>query len=253
MVTVVQMLEAERMALTDTGPNEDQMTENAGRGICQMSLQALGGSRRIHAKNHNAAPLVVVLCGNNKTGSYGLAAARHLSNHGCQVAVCIAGSEKDFINSVASQRKIFLPTGGRVVELVEDLPDSRNTPVDFIIDALLGYQYALRDILSAEDQSKMVSLIDWANKNKAPVLSLDLPSGLNSLPGSKFNNAIVQPKYTLCLGAPKTGLPSRSLTGEVFVADIGIPRMVWKCVGVRNWSASVFGCDYVVGLEYVYA
>jgi len=39
----------------------------------------------------------VILAGNNKTGAYGLATARHLANHGCYVIVCVVGKEKDLL------------------------------------------------------------------------------------------------------------------------------------------------------------
>lgn len=131
----------------ETGPNEDQMIENAGRSASMMALQAIGlfvisliisrllftssktdhislssdsgGPRRIQPNNHNAAPFVVVLVGNNKTGAYGLCAARHLANHGCQVVVCVAAAKENMIKSVAAQLRIFGPTGGRTVEGVE--------------------------------------------------------------------------------------------------------------------------------------
>ena len=39
----------------------------------------------------------MILAGNNKTGTYGLATARHLANHGCHVIVCVVGKEKDLL------------------------------------------------------------------------------------------------------------------------------------------------------------
>ncbi|CAG8685006.1 11885_t:CDS:2, partial [Gigaspora rosea] len=40
-VQPLQMMEVERIAAAETGPNEDQMIENAGRGASMMCLQAL--------------------------------------------------------------------------------------------------------------------------------------------------------------------------------------------------------------------
>ena len=39
----------------------------------------------------------MILAGNNKTGTYGLATARHLANHGCHVIACVVGKEKDLL------------------------------------------------------------------------------------------------------------------------------------------------------------
>ncbi|CAG8525729.1 2990_t:CDS:10, partial [Paraglomus occultum] len=231
-----QMVEAEKIAAIETGPNEDQMIENAGRSAAMMVLQALGGSRRIQPNNHNAAPLVTILVGNNKTGSYGLATARHLANHGCHVVACVVGKEKDLLKNVAYQQKILLSTGGRVVKSVAELPHQFTNPVDLIVDALLGYQFTLRDITDDSDRRLICSLMEWANINKAPVLSLDMPSGVNGATGIPGNAAHhIHPKWTLCLGAPKTGCKSRTVTGELFLADIGIPRICWKKVGIKGW------------------
>ncbi|CAJ0755594.1 17893_t:CDS:10 [Entrophospora sp. SA101] len=239
-VQPTQMAEVERLAAIETGPNEDQMIENAGRGASMMCLQALGGSRRIRPNNHNAAPLVVLLVGNNKTGAYGLATARHLANHGCHVIACVVSKEKDLLKSVALQQKFLLPTGGKVVKTVEDL----------IVDALLGYQLSLHDISNEYDKSLICDLMEWANINKAPVLSLDMPSGVNGNTGYPVNSAHhVRPKWTLCLGAPKNGCRNRSITGELFLADIGIPRVCWKKIGVKGWGMP-WGSEYLIGLEY---
>eukprot|EP00842_Homolaphlyctis_polyrhiza_P002284 jgi/Hompol1/3056/HPOL_000023-RA len=84
--TPQEMLEIERIAVNETGPNDEQMVENGGRGAAMIAMQALGGSRRIQAgMPHNERPFVVILAGNNKTGAYGLATARHLANHECRV------------------------------------------------------------------------------------------------------------------------------------------------------------------------
>ncbi|CAG8745793.1 6064_t:CDS:2, partial [Racocetra persica] len=238
------------MKATETGPNEDQMIENAGRGASMMCLQALGGSRRIQPHNHNAAPLVVILAGNNKTGAYGLATARHLANHGCHVIACVVGKDKDLLKSVSYQQKILYPTGGRSVKTVAELPQQFTNPVDLIVDALLGYQFTLRDIADEHEKLLICELIDWANANKAPILSLDMPSGVNGNTGNPSNPAhCIHPKWTLCLGAPKSGCKSRAVTGELFLTDIGIPRVCWKRIGVKGWGMP-WGSEYLIGLEY---
>ncbi|CAG8743044.1 3691_t:CDS:2, partial [Funneliformis caledonium] len=234
----------------ETGPNDDQMIENGGRGASMMCLQALGGSRRIQPNNHNAAPQVVILAGNNKTGAYGLATARHLANHGCFVIVCVVGKEKDLQKNVTFQQKILRHTGGKIVKTVKDLPQQFTNPVDLIVDALLGYQFTLRDIVDVNDKHLICDLMDWANTNKAPVLSLDMPSGVNGSSGNPVNSAhYIHPKWTLCLGAPKSGCKSRTVTGELFLADIGIPRACWKRIGVKEWGMP-WGSEYLIGLEY---
>ncbi|OZJ05105.1 hypothetical protein BZG36_01401 [Bifiguratus adelaidae] len=250
--TPLQMVEVERICASEIGPNDDQLIENAGRGASLMAIQAVGGPRRIQPQNHNAAPLVVVLAGNNKFGSYGLCTARHLANHGCQVIVCMVGRESEALKSVNYQEKIFGYTGGVVVRNTDDLPDPFTTPVDLIIDAILGYQYSFRDLPDDENNKGLVlDMIEWANSNKAPVLSLDFPSGLNGETGLPHHAPhYMHPKWTLSLGAPKTGCRSRNITGELFLADIGIPKCTWRKVGLKGWGIP-WGSEFVIAVEYV--
>ncbi|KAF9094616.1 enhancer of mRNA decapping [Mortierella sp. AD031] len=251
-VTSAQMQEVERICAADMGLADEQMIENGGRGAAMMCLQALGGSRRIQPNNHNAAPIVVILAGNNRTGAYALCAARHLSNHGCVVLAFVAGSNHEGrLNSmVAHQSRGFLAAGGESIHTIAELPQT-SSPVDLIMDGMLGYQYTVRDIVDSYERETVCDLMDWANDNKAPVLSLDMPSGVNGTTGQGDKTKFcVRPKWTLCLGAPKAGCRSRSTTGELFLTDLGIPRACWKKAGVKGWGMP-WGADFLVGLEYL--
>ncbi|KAF9951966.1 enhancer of mRNA decapping [Mortierella alpina] len=236
-VTSLQMQEVERLSALEMGLSDEQMIENGGRGAAMMCLQALGGSRRIQPNNHNEAPIVVILVGNNRTGAYALCAAG--SNHEGQLHAM-----------VASQSRAFLAAGGEEIHTIPELPQS-SSPVDLIMDGMLGYQYTVRDIVDAYERETVCDLMDWANDNKAPVLSLDMPSGVHGTTGQGDRTKFcVRPKWTLCLGAPKSGCRSRSTTGELFLTDLGIPRGCWKKAGVKGWGMP-WGADFLVGLEYI--
>ncbi|KAI8920228.1 hypothetical protein DFJ77DRAFT_233956 [Powellomyces hirtus] len=290
-VSPTEMLEIERIAMSETGPSDEQMIENGGRGCAMMVLQALGGNRRIKPGNHNDNPYVVVLAGNNKTGAYGLAAARHLANHECNVLVVAVGSsDAELVNTVATQQKIYFPTGGKLTRGVVDLPHPTTQPVDLIVDALLGPYQTILD-LADHDKSLVCDLIQWANENKANVLSLDVPSGVNAVTGIPMSplHRII-PKWTLALGLPKhahlrttphhhhhnnnnnhTTTPSAAAPstpaspvpttrgdtcGELFLADIGIPRVVVQkanraAAAAQRLYQPPFGDKFLVALEIV--
>nr|KAJ3420660.1 enhancer of mRNA decapping [Polyrhizophydium stewartii] len=228
--TPAEMFEIERIAASETGPNDEQMVENGGRSAAMIVLQALGGSRRIKPGNHNDKPFVVVLVGNNKTGAYGLVAARHLANHECRVLVCTVGQDAELANIIAYQQKIFLPTGGTLVRSHEYLPDVITEPVDAIIDALLGSHQTLLDLATELDRSAVSEMILWANASRAPTLSIDMPSGINPTTGYPISPThFIQPRWTVAMGLPKTGhLRSQDFHGILFLADIGIPRIVFQ-------------------------
>jgi hypothetical protein len=61
----------------------------------------------------------------------------------------------------------------------------------------------------------------------------------------------IHPKWTICLAAPKVGCTSRSVTGELYMGDLGIPRTCWKRVGVKGGGGMPWGADFLVALEYM--
>jgi NAD(P)H-hydrate epimerase len=205
-VSAAQMREVDRIATEETGPNLFQMIENAGRNLASLSIQL------VTPIWHDA--LVVVLAGPGGNGGGGICAARHLANHGANVWLCLADAEH--LGSVpAYQRKVFASTPGTEVDS-KQLVDSRP---DLIIDAVLGYS------LSGAPRGRAAELIEWANVTGAPILALDLPSGLDATTGS-VPGAVIAPRWTMTLALPKTGLlPQR--VGELYLADIGIPQAVY--------------------------
>ncbi|RKP38475.1 hypothetical protein BJ085DRAFT_29608 [Dimargaris cristalligena] len=73
-------------------------------------------------------------------------------------------------------------------------------------------------------------------------------SGTTSSVSTPSRN-VIAPKWTLCLGAPSSVLTSRAISGELTLADIGIPHALWKRVGVRQWRMP-WGADFLTALEY---
>ena len=106
----------------------------------------------------------------------------------------------------------------------DDLPDA-----DLIVDALLGFG------LSGPPSGPAARLIAAANAHPAPILAVDLPSGLDARTGDPYEPCI-RADATLTLALPKTGLlapAARPVIGELAVADIGIPAEVYDRIGVR--------------------
>ena len=109
-LTAKEYLEVERLTIAETGPTEEQLIENAGRGCATMAMPALGGARRLNPRNiqHNSPPVVCVMAGNNRTGAIGIATARHLANHDCRVILMIVGGDEEL--SLANVRfRILYP------------------------------------------------------------------------------------------------------------------------------------------------
>jgi hydroxyethylthiazole kinase-like uncharacterized protein yjeF len=129
---------------------------------------------------------VAVVCGGGKNGGDGRVCARVLQKAGREVAV---------------------------VEQFGELGEP-----DVIVDALLGI--GLKEA-PREDVARMIELIGSAG---VPVVSVDVPSGVNASTG-EVPGAAVEATATVTFGAPKLGLvvaPGRFHAGNVHVASIGL-------------------------------
>ncbi|MDZ4853345.1 MAG: NAD(P)H-hydrate epimerase [Nitrospirota bacterium] len=224
-VTAEQMRELDRIATEETGPNLFQMMENAGRNLALLAIAMLGDAW--------ATARILVLAGGGGNGGGGICAARHLANRGVDVRLCAA--EPDDLKEVpAFQRKVFRSTSGREVAAAALSAE----PVDLILDGLIGYG------LCSIPRSPIAELIRWANGTGVSILALDVPSGLDATTGGMPGDCI-QPHWTMTLALPKTGLlPQR--TGQLFLADIGIPEQTYRRLGLSH--VSPFAKDFWVPL-----
>ncbi|CAD7704293.1 unnamed protein product [Ostreobium quekettii] len=225
-VTEEGMREVDRIAVEDTGPALFQMMENAGRNLALQAIDMMGPAW--------ASSKVVVLAGTGGNGGGGICAARHLANRGADVTLSVTRVEG--LGEVpAYQRHVFLGTQGREASVGELPADG----VGLVIDALLGYS------LKGAPRGAALEAIRWANACAAPKLSLDVPSGVNSTTGDTPGEYI-KPAATLTLALPKTGLKAH-LTGDLILADIGIPVACYQKMGLKYQSP--FGAAYRVPLR----
>ncbi|NEQ50745.1 MAG: NAD(P)H-hydrate epimerase [Leptolyngbya sp. SIO3F4] len=209
-VTTEQMIEVDRIAVAAMGPNLFQMMENAGRNLALQAIDCLG--------DHWQQSHIVVLAGSGGNGGGGICAARHLANRGARVTLCVSAAEARLTDVTRWQRHVVQGTATKELDIADLLV--ADVPVDLIIDALIGYR------LHAAPRGNAQQLIHWANITDAPILSLDVPSGVNATTG-KTPGEVIRAHWTMTLALPKTGLwPGE--TGELWLADIGIPPEVYR-------------------------
>jgi NAD(P)H-hydrate epimerase len=201
-VTSEQMRELDRIATEETGPTLLQMMENAGRNLALLVMKLMG----LHWNGANVA----VLAGSGGNGGGGICAGRHLANHGVSVNLCLAAPDR-MSESASLQLRIFQSTDGGEVK-----PDElAHHKFDLIIDALIGYG------LNEGPRGRTRELIAWANQGNIPILSLDVPSGIDATTG-RAPGEFIRPRWTMTLALPKSGLDPQNM-GQLFLADIGIP------------------------------
>lgn len=225
-VTADQMREIDRIAMEETGPNLYQMMENAGRSIASLGLELLGDRWQ--------QTEILVLAGTGGNGGGGICAARHLANRGVDVTLCLANPEK--LGQVPQfQYKIYENTTGQEIQL----NDLRKKKYDLIIDALIGYS------LKGAPTGTALELIRWANQTKTPILSLDVPSGVDSTTGGTPGE-FIRAKWTMTLALPKSGLRPE-VAGHLYLADIGIPHKSYEKNGIKCTPS--FGKNFCVQLN----
>jgi NAD(P)H-hydrate epimerase len=157
--------------------------------------------------------------GKGNNGGDGLAAARHLHNFGVAVKVVLAGEihMEEPLAQLESLRKLSVP-------VLED-PADPGSP-GLVIDALLGYS------AKGEPRGAVALLIREARRTGAPVLSVDIPSGLEVSTGTWFDPCFKE-STCLTLALPKKGMTRDPGIERLLVGDIGIPREAFHRIGVR--------------------
>ncbi len=163
---------------------------------------------------------VIIFCGKGNNGGDGYVAARELFNKGYEVRVFIF-SEKEGIKGDALTNLNIAENIGIEIEYItsEEWFTGAIIEGNIVIDALLGTG------ISGEVYGIIGKAIDLINELDIPVLSVDIPSGLNSDTG-QFEGHCVEAAKTVTMGLKKKGLvisPGREIAGEVILADIGYP------------------------------
>jgi NAD(P)H-hydrate epimerase len=215
------MREVDRLMVESYKIDLIQMMENAGRNLVALTRGRFLDQVPVGKK-------VLVLAGSGGNGGGGLVAARHLHNWGAEVVVYHTRPVKQMRSVPAHQLNILIRMG---VE-IKFARDIGSLPVpDVILDALIGYS------LRGTPQGASSKLIEMANSLGAtgiPILSLDVPSGLDATTG-EAKQPCIRAATTLTLALPKTGLmehQARSLVGELYLADISVPRELYAEMGL---------------------
>ena len=220
-LTAAQMASVDRMMVEELGLDVLQLMELAGRAVAAFARERfLGGDPR--------GRRVLVLAGGGNNGGDGLVAARLLLAWGAQVAVVVSHAPTSLRAVAARQLHALEQLGVRAAPPAEDAGQAALPAADVVIDALLGFG------LSGPPSGTAAALIRAANAHPAPILAVDLPSGLDATTGELFDPC-VRATATLTLALPKTGLlalTARRVVGDLLVADIGVPPAVYARLGI---------------------
>jgi hydroxyethylthiazole kinase-like uncharacterized protein yjeF len=202
VLTTAEMERADRLAIAAGTPGFALML-SAGQAVAEgaMDLAAEG-------------PITVV-AGPGNNGGDGFVAAAELAARGREVSVILLCERDSLQGDAASAAR------GWKYPVLPFNPQAIGKPA-LIIDALFGA--GLNRTVSGEPHD----MIEAINANGAPVLAVDLPSGINGTTGAVMGVAI-NATETVTFFRRKPAhllLPGRIHCGRVRVADIGIDANV---------------------------
>lgn len=217
-LTSEQMLEVDRAMVEDYHIQLIQMMENAGRSLAHLArFRFLNGDPR--------GRRIVVLAGTGGNGGGALVAARRLHSWGAQVQIAATSPREAFSPIPKHQLDILIRMGVPFWIAGEGLPAEYP---DLVIDGIIGYS------LKGVPHGSAAALIRWANDCGSPVLSLDVPSGLDASQGAAYD-PVIRAAATLTLALPKHGLQSpqnEGFVGELYLADISVPPELYTALGL---------------------
>jgi hydroxyethylthiazole kinase-like uncharacterized protein yjeF len=208
-----EMAEADRLTIAAGTPGILLM-EQAGRAIADAAAlrQPLGTS-------------IVVVAGPGNNGGDGFVAARLLSERGFRVRLLsLLGKDRLRGDAAEAARRFRGP--------VEPASPGGLADAGLVIDAVFGAGLA-RPVEGAAR-----AMIEAMNVCAAPILAVDLPSGINGSTGARLGTA-VKAAETVTFFRRKPGhllLPGRLHCGKVRVADIGMKPEVLSRIGPRTFA-----------------
>jgi NAD(P)H-hydrate epimerase len=213
LLTTAEMYRADQAAIA-AGVSGVRLMENAGAAVARAVLALVPPGGRVR-----------VLCGPGNNGGDGFVAARHLRTAGRDVRLALLGDAGKLRGDAAKHAAVWGdPIAPMDAEVVAD--------ADVIVDALFGAG------LSRPLEGAAAELVRAANAHPAPVVSVDVPSGISGDTGQVVGDLAVRATRTVTFFRAKPGhllQPGRGRCGVVEVADIGIPPRVLDDMAPRTW------------------
>ncbi len=203
LYTAQQVRELERLLIEDKGVAATTLMERAG--ACVFDI--------LRARYPEASRLCI-LCGGGNNGGDGYVAARLAKEYGLDVRL-LSVAKPQSLNGDEVRRcaKAFEEVGA--IEDIQEVAPLIEAHV--IVDALLGTG------LNRQVEGVLAALVHHINGTGTPVLSVDVPSGLDADTGACMGVAVEADATVTFIGLKRgmfTGY-GPALCGEVFFRDLG--------------------------------
>jgi ADP-dependent NAD(P)H-hydrate dehydratase / NAD(P)H-hydrate epimerase len=209
----------DRWAIEEQGVPGLDLMERAGEGVARAIDELVPDGP------------VAIICGKGNNGGDGLVVARLLRDAGRGATVALIPEPQELSGDARANLERL--TGAPPLPLDQAREAVASCAV--IVDALLGTGF------QGEARGAVADAIELINSTAPPVVSVDVPSGVDASSG-EVHGAAVRASTTVTFHAAKPGLwirPGKRHAGEVRVVDIGIPRGAPHASSVGLLRASV--------------
>ena len=212
------MKDADDEAITGKGIPSTLLMKNAAGHVADAA-ETIAGERKIAA----------VFCGSGNNGGDGIAAAISLLRRGLTVRCFSVGKREKMTPDTAETERRLIEHGGIPEEFDPDMPGIREflKSAGVIVDAMVGLGF------SSELRGRAAEACKLINESGTPVVAADIPSGVDADTGQVPGEA-VKCMRTVTFSLAKPGHfaePGCMYTGELEIADIGIPAEITENCG----------------------
>ena len=200
-----QIQQGELQCAQDLGIDMYQLMEKAGHAVFDCLLAHFSGAKNI-----------VVLAGGGNNGGDAFVVARLAVQSNMPVAVFNDNPGRKLKGDAEIARQAYLGSGGKLLSF-DHLVDLNEVP-DVVIDGLLGTGF--RGSLRAQ----MLDIIRLVNGWSAPIIAIDLPSGLDANTGF-VESECAKATFTVTFIALKFGLMTGDgpdHVGQLIFAGLGL-------------------------------
>ncbi len=223
VLTPSRMREIDQSAIEEYAIPEIILMENAGHAILE-TMRREGFLHRLAPLAPLGTPSISILCGVGNNGGDGFVLARLLASKGIENQVLLFGDEKRLKETARKEYEILSSLKIPVKKnLTPEELDSALFQTEILVDALLGTGSR------GELRSPFSEMIPVINRQKKPILSVDIPSGIDGETGEFLDSKIgsIRANATISLGVPKRGnllYPGYPSNGKLYVSSISLPR-----------------------------
>jgi len=200
----------DQVAINDCGIPGYTLMRRAGQAVLDALLAHYADAKKI-----------LVLCGAGNNAGDGYVVARLAQAHGLDVRV-VSMIDPDKLRDAARQAWQHWQECGETVPYQKEF----TADADVIIDALLGTG------LTREVEDDWKRLINTVNQSGLPVISVDIPSGLNADTGA-ISGAAINANRTVSFIGLKKGMftgSGKACCGAISFNDLDVPPEVYESV-----------------------